>query len=856
MSSVVQERVYTAQSVTGGHTINFSAVQAGSRIVIFVNSYAGVSGTSSGYTMHEFSPDTIGIRMYSRVSFGGETTFGVSTSDHTDRIFLWMYELSDAPEYYGSHSGVGTSSSVSVTGIPPGCVMLAGVAQYIASGTDNSTVNWPSGFSHKGYAFRDWSDGGVSRRVWSSTAVNAFPGSSVSISQALVVNNGGRNYSWAVGLFGPPETPPDSEPPSAPTNLRVTGQTNTSVTAAWSAASDAGTGVAGYGVYRDGVQVGSDTSGLTRTITGLTAGQTYQIEVDAVDGNGNRGEKATLSVTVIADTTPPTVPGNLRITALGSGSFTCAWDASTDNIGVVGYGVYRNGAKVGADQTALTKSFSGLGSGSTHTFAVDSVDMHGNRSAKATLSGVIASPDVVAPTVPGNLRTTAVSGASIAIAWDASVDDRIGLAGYSVYKNGTKVADLAAAAVTYRFNALTADTEYLLQVDAVDRAGNRSAKAGLSVVAVTETVPPTVPGDLGVTGTTHTTISLSWSASTDNDEVIRYDVLVDGVRRGDSAGLAFTIQELTPNTTYTIAVRAVDRSGNVSELAEVVAATAEPPYMQVASPVYLLAGWAGNVVDDALVVWTVEEEEGWSSSPNATGLGDDNDGDDGGFAGPGQFGPKVITLAGLAVAPDHLRMAQAMDELVAILHPRQLAELRVVEEHMTRRVMVRLSDDVTITPRGARAFTWELTVTADDPRRMGVPIRQEASGEAPDPIEVVVEVYGDYPDGIPASLTIQDAISAPRLLHVETGVEITFDPDVLIEPGYTVRVDLLARDVTVFNPTLPAGEQTSSGMRSMIASSTWFQLLNGINTIRLLGQSHPTTPGPATLVVETADCWT
>ncbi|MER6830923.1 fibronectin type III domain-containing protein [Streptosporangium sp. NPDC000563] len=732
--------------------------------------------------------------------------------------------------------------------------MLGTVGFYLTGNTDNSAVNWPSGFSHRGYALRDWVESGVTRRIWSSTAVHDSVGSSISFSQSLVTGAGGSSYSWAFGLFGPPETPPDSEPPSAPTNLRVTGQTNTSLTFAWSAATD-NVGVSGYGVYKDGEQVGSDQSGLTRTVTGLVAGNTHVFEVDAVDSQGNRGPKASLTVTVVADTIAPTVPGNLRITALGSGSFTCAWDASSDNIGVAGYGVYRNGAKQGADQTALTRSFSGLGNGTSHTFQVDAVDMHGNRSAKASIT-LVASPDTVAPTVPGNVRTTAVSGASIAIAWDASTDDRIGLAGYSIYKDSVKVADLGPAAVAYRFNALTSDVEYLLQVDAVDRAGNRSAKAGLSVVAVTETEPPTVPGDLAVTGATHTTISLSWTASTDNDEVIRYDVLVDGVRRGDAAGLTYTIQELTPNTVYTIGVRAVDRSGNVSTLAEVVASTAEPPYTPLASPVYLLAGWAGNVVDDEGVRWVVEEEDGWSSSPNAEGLGADNDGDDGGFAGPGQFGPKVVTLAGVAVAPDHLRMVQAMDQLVSILHPRQVAELRVVEAHLTRRVMVRLSDDVTISPRGARAFGWELTVTADDPRRMGVPIRQEASGDAPDPIEVVVEVYGDYPDGIPAALTIQDAILSPRLLHVETGVEIVFDEDVLIDPGYTVRVDLLARDVTVVNPSLPVGEQTVSGMRSMIASSTWFQLLNGPNTIRLLGQSHPTTPGPATLVVETADCWT
>ncbi|MEV7011777.1 fibronectin type III domain-containing protein [Streptosporangium sp. NPDC051022] len=850
MSYVVQEKVYTAGSASSSHTVSFSSTRANSRVVVIVNSYAGVTGISSGYGQHEWTAHTLGIRLYSKLSSGGDTSITVSLSDATDRIFMWMFELADAPTFFGSATGLSSGAAYfSASSLPAGCVAVAGVSHYLTGPTDNSSTSWPSGFSGRGYAFKDWMDSGLRKRVWSSAAVNDSVSESLSFSQDLVVGDS-LQTAWVVGVWGPN---PDTEPPTVPTGLRLTGMTNTSVTVEWNASSDAGVGVSRYSVYRDGAWV-ADSYELTATVSGLTAGQTYLIGVDAVDYNGNRSEKATTSVTVIADTTAPTVPGNLRITALGAGSFSLAWDASTDNIGVVGYGIYRNGTKVGSDQTALTKAFSGLVNGSTHTVEVDAVDMHGNRSARASIT-VLAAPDSTPPTVPGTLRTTAVSGASIAIAWDPSTDAHIGLAGYGVYKDNIKIGgDITAT--SYRFNALTENQTYLLAVDAVDRAGNRSAKASISVQAVTETVPPTTPGSLVVTEATHTTISLSWTASTDNDEVIRYDVLVDGVRRGDTAGLVFTVQELTPNTTFVVAVRAVDRSGNVSGLAEVVAATTEPPYVPLATPVYLLAGWAGNTRDSDGVQWVVEEEDGWSSSAEVTGLGDDQDGDDGGFAGPGRFGGKVITLSGTAVAPDRARMAQAMDRLAAILHPGQLTELRVVEEHMTRRAMVRLSDQVQITSRGSRAFGWEFTAAADDPRRYGTPIRHETSGEAPAPVEVVVEVYGDYPDGIPAALTIQDAIAAPRLLHVETGVQITFDDDVIINPGYTVRVDLLARDVTVFNPTLPVGQQTASGMRSMIASSTWFQFVPGPNTVRLLGQSHPTTPGPVTLMVDTADCWT
>ncbi|GHE31826.1 hypothetical protein GCM10017673_38230 [Streptosporangium violaceochromogenes] len=850
MSEFVQAVAYTASAASSSHTVFFSPTQVGSRVVVLVHSYAGVTGISSGYLLHEHTAHTLGIRLYSKVSSGGDTSVTVNTGSSTDRIFMWMYEISNAPIRFGSATGLTSGSAgMSLSGLPAGCVAVLGVSHYVTGSTDNSSVSWPPGFTHRGYAFRDWSDSGLAKRVWAAGATERGLSGAFVFSQDLVTGDT-RDTAWVGAVFGPN---PDADPPTVPGNVRLTGMTNTSVTVAWDASTDSGVGVSRYGVYRDGTLVGEEYE-LTSTVEGLTAGQTYLIGVDAVDGNGNRSEKASVSVTVIADTAAPAVPGGLRITALGAGSFSLAWDASTDNIGVVGYGVYRNGAKVGDDQTTLTKAFSGLVNGSAHTVEVDAVDMHGNRSAKVSIA-VVAAPDTTPPTVPGNLRTTAVSGASIAIAWNASTDATIGLAGYGVYKDGVKIGS-DVTALAYRFNALTEDQTYLLAVDAVDRAGNRSAKASLSVQALTETVPPTTPGSLAVTGVTHTTISLAWTASTDNDEVIRYDVLVDGVRRGDTAGLAYTVAELVPNTGYLLAVRAVDRSGNVSVAATAAASTAEPPYLPIATPVYLLGAWAGNVADNDGVRWVVEEEEGWSSSAEVVGLGDDHDGDDGGFSGPGRFAGKVITLAGTAAATDHAAMARAMDRLPAVLHPDAQAELRVVEAHLTRRAMVRLSDQVRITPRGSLAFGWEFTVAADDPRRYGTPIRREATGEAPQAVEVDVEVYGDYPDGIPATLTVQDAIAAPRLLHVQTGVQVTFDPAVIINPGYAVRVDLLAREVTVFNPALPAGQQTVPGMRSMIASSTWFQLVPGLNTIRLLGQPHPTTPGPATLVADTADCWT
>ncbi|MEZ0090809.1 discoidin domain-containing protein [Streptacidiphilus sp. EB129] len=63
--------------------------------------------------------------------------------------------------------------------------------------------------------------------------------------------------------------------------------------------------------------------------TGWPAGQISEFEVYGPGGG---------------DTTPPTAPGNLAYTQPQSGQITLTWRASTDNVGVTGYDVYRNGA--------------------------------------------------------------------------------------------------------------------------------------------------------------------------------------------------------------------------------------------------------------------------------------------------------------------------------------------------------------------------------------------------------------------------------------------------------------------------------------------------------------------------------
>ncbi|MGH3072855.1 MAG: fibronectin type III domain-containing protein [Gaiellaceae bacterium] len=199
----------------------------------------------------------------------------------------------------------------------------------------------------------------------------------------------------------PPPPPTDTTPPSTPQNVRVTNATQSSVSIAWNASTD-DVGVAGYGVYRDGSLSGTTTA-TSATFQGLACGRSFNFGVNAHDAAGNRSGISTVSAATTACTTPPpddatapSAPGNLRSTGATQTSVQLAWAASSDNVGVAGYGLYRNGGSTGT--TASTNaSMTGLACGTSYTFGVDAYDAAGNRSPRST---VAASTSACSPTPP------------------------------------------------------------------------------------------------------------------------------------------------------------------------------------------------------------------------------------------------------------------------------------------------------------------------------------------------------------------------------------------------------------------------------------------------------------------------
>jgi len=88
--------------------------------------------------------------------------------------------------------------------------------------------------------------------------------------------------------------------------------------------------------------------------------------------------------------------------------------------------------------------------------------------------------------------------------------------------------------------------------------------------------PPTAPKNLGISSRTDTSVTLTWSASTDNAAVTGYKIYRNGVNIADTVNTRYTDYDLEPGT-YSYYVKAFDASGNVSDVSNTVVFDNQPP---------------------------------------------------------------------------------------------------------------------------------------------------------------------------------------------------------------------------------------------------------------------------------------
>ncbi|MEU1837664.1 CBM96 family carbohydrate-binding protein [Micromonospora chersina] len=353
----------------------------------------------------------------------------------------------------------------------------------------------------------------------------------------------------------------DGLAPTAPTGLSATVDPAPSVRLGWARAVD-NYGVTGYRVYRDGTAVADlPATATTWTDTAVAGATRYRYTVDAVDAAGNRSERSPeVAVTTSGpDATPPTAPGGLAAAAAPD-AVTLTWSAATDNVGVTGYEVRRDGVPV-ATVAATTYVDSAVPANEPHQWTVRAVDAAANAGPEA--GPVSAVRDTLAPTAPPNLRVTGVTPGAVGLAWDASTDN-VGVARYQVFRDGSLLAETSSGRTFVDDTVGAARTSYTYLVTAVDAVGNVSAPSDPVTVTTADANPPTTPANLVASAIGPNRVVLSWEPATDDFGVAGYRVYRDGTALATTTGTAFTDATALSETSYSYTVSAFDGSGNSS----------------------------------------------------------------------------------------------------------------------------------------------------------------------------------------------------------------------------------------------------------------------------------------------------
>ncbi|MEV4410749.1 GDSL-type esterase/lipase family protein [Catellatospora sp. NPDC049609] len=197
-----------------------------------------------------------------------------------------------------------------------------------------------------------------------------------------------------------------------------------------------------------------------------------------------------LGGTVPGDTTPPSVPGGLTASVDCRMTVTLRWTASTDDVGVTGYDVFRatdSGPFVAVGTTTattFTDTLRGLA-----RYQVRARDGAGNTSALTAPVSALPPPcpqDTQPPTVPGTPAASATTATATTLTWAASTDN-VGVTGYEIQRApGSSGGSFATVGVsttaTFTDTGLSPASTYRYQVRARDASGNLSTfSAGVTV---------------------------------------------------------------------------------------------------------------------------------------------------------------------------------------------------------------------------------------------------------------------------------------------------------------------------------------------------------------------------------------
>ncbi len=476
-----------AQSVTDlvANIIAFKAAPDTTPPTTSITSPLSGATVSSTISISAVASDNVGVASV-RLYLDGSL---IGTDASSPCTFLWNTTGSSNGSHtlqtkaYDAAGNVGSSAIVTVTVSN----VVVGAPVITSASSSSATVNVP--FSYQITATNSPASFNATN-LPAGLSVNAATGiisgtptsagiSNITISATNSAGTGAATLTLTIS------NAPDTTPPSIPTNLSIAGTTTSTVSLSWTASTDptvngqTTSGLAGYKIYRGGVQVGTSTN-TSYTDSGLAASTTYSYTVASYDNAGNvSAQSASVNgkTTGIPDTTPPTTsitsPTN---NATISGTITVSASAS-DNVGVVSVNLLVDNTVVATDTTSpytFSLNTNALANGS-HTLETKAYDAAGNVGTSPTVSVTVSN---IPQTLTASLSASANSGtAPLTVSLTASAAGTAsGTLNYIFYCNRSDTGTNITSPADLTINATNQNPYIASNLCSYQTAGTYTAK--------------------------------------------------------------------------------------------------------------------------------------------------------------------------------------------------------------------------------------------------------------------------------------------------------------------------------------------------------------------------------------------
>lgn len=180
------------------------------------------------------------------------------------------------------------------------------------------------------------------------------------------------------------------------------------------------------------------------------------------------------------DTTPPTAPTNLIITALDSTSVQISWNASIDLVGVSGYKIYRDNIEIGTS-TKTNFSDNTVTSGATYRYTVKAFDAAGNISQASNVATAVIpqAPQVVSI---NSYSVTEKNATTATITWTTNLPST-GIISYGTEKSSLNLSATDNTLTTNHvitLRNLTKSTRYFYKITVISDDGSSNAATSVS----------------------------------------------------------------------------------------------------------------------------------------------------------------------------------------------------------------------------------------------------------------------------------------------------------------------------------------------------------------------------------------